>query len=134
MPTRAPEAGDLSSQRLDTWLDVACVFPTRSAAARACDGGKVAVNGERAKPHRKIRPGDRLDVTLDGGRRRVLEVAGLCERSIPRAQARALYVDRTPAPTPEEVETRRLVRAMYTPPAGRPDSRDRRLLRRLKGR
>ncbi len=32
--------------RLDVWLDVACLFKTRSDAKRACEGGKVSVNGK----------------------------------------------------------------------------------------
>ena len=33
--------------RLDVWLDVACLYRTRSEAQRACVGGKVEVNGQR---------------------------------------------------------------------------------------
>lgn len=128
-PALAPEA-----QRLDSWLDVACLFPTRSAAARACDVGRVEVNGERGKPHKRIRPGDRVDIGLDRGRRRIVQVLGLSERSLPKALARGLYEDRTPPPSPEEVEARRAERMSRPTHAGRPDSRDRRVLRRLKGR
>ena len=120
--------------RLDVWLDVACVFPTRSRAKAACEGGKVDVNGARAKPHREIRPGDRVVVSGRDGARRELIVRGLAERSIPKAQARALYEDVTPAPAPEIVEARRLDR-MLAPrgDSGRPEKRERRERRRLKG-
>ena len=30
--------------RVDAWLDVACLFKTRSEAKRGCEGGKVEVN------------------------------------------------------------------------------------------
>jgi ribosome-associated heat shock protein Hsp15 len=115
------------STRLDVWLDVACLFPTRSRAKAACEGGKVDVNGARAKPHREIRPGDRVSVSGRDGARRELIVRGLAERSIPKAQARELYEDITPAPAPEIVEARRLDR-MLAPrgEGGRPDKRDRR--------
>jgi len=117
----------LESVRLDVWLDVACVFPTRSRAKAACEGGKVEVNGARGKPHREIRPGDRLAISGSDGRRRELVVRGLAERSIPRAQARRLYEDVTPAPAPEVVEARRIER-MVAPrsDAGRPGRDDRR--------
>ena len=123
-----------SSVRLDIWLDVACVFPTRSQAKAACEGGKVDVNGSRAKAHREIRPGDRIAVTGRDGSRRELIVRGIAERSIPKAQARTLYEDVTPSPSPEVVEARRLDR-MLAPrgESGRPDKRDRRERRRLKG-
>jgi ribosome-associated heat shock protein Hsp15 len=116
-----------ASIRLDVWLDVACVFPTRSQAKAACEGGKVDVNGARAKPHREIRPGDRIGLSRRDGSRRELLVRGLAERSIPKAAARELYADVTPAPPPEVVEARRLDR-MLAPrkEAGRPDTRDRR--------
>jgi ribosome-associated heat shock protein Hsp15 len=122
------------STRLDVWLDVACVFPTRSRAKAACEGGKVDVNGARAKPHREIRPGDRVVVSGRDGAHRELIVRGLAERSIPKAQARALYEDVTPAPAPEIVEARRLDR-MLAPrgDSGRPEKRERRERRRLKG-
>ena len=103
-------SGGPASVRLDVWLDVACVFPTRSQAKAACEGGKVDVNGARAKPHREIRPGDRLTISGSEGRRRELVVRGLAERSIPKAQARQLYEDVTPPPSPEVVEARRLER------------------------
>lgn len=120
-------------QRLDTWLDVACIFKTRSAAAKACDGGKVDVDGARGKPHKLVRPGDLLTVTLEAGRRRILRVVATCETSLPKAKARTLYEDLTPAPSPEEVEARRFERLSRPVHSGRPDSRERRSLRRLKG-
>ena len=46
--------------RLDVWLDVACLFRTRSEAQKACRNGKVDVNGTTAKPHREVRVGDTL--------------------------------------------------------------------------
>jgi ribosome-associated heat shock protein Hsp15 len=123
----SPAHPPLESVRLDVWLDVACVFPTRSRAKAACEGGKVEVNGARGKPHREIRPGDRLAISGSDGRRRELVVRGLAERSIPRAQARRLYEDVTPAPAPEVVEARRIER-MVAPrsDAGRPGRDDRR--------
>jgi ribosome-associated heat shock protein Hsp15 len=74
--------------RLDVWLDVACVFPTRSQAKAAIEGGKVEVNGARAKPHREIRTGDRVTITTSRGDPRVLRVEGLAARSLPKADAR----------------------------------------------
>ncbi|HEY6066048.1 MAG TPA: RNA-binding S4 domain-containing protein [Thermoanaerobaculia bacterium] len=120
--------------RLDVWLDVACVFPTRSQAKAACEGGKVDVNGDRAKPHRLVRPGDRLEVTTGPARRRSLVVRGVAGKSIPKTQARALYEDVTPKPSPDEIEARRFERmSAPTHDPGRPDRRTRREGRRRKG-
>ena len=124
--------------RLDLWLDVSCLFKTRSEAKRACEGGKVDVNGHAAKPNRELKEGDRLDITRPFGRRQRVVVRGFAERHIPRAEARKLYEDVTPKPTPEEIELLRIAKmaAPFTRRAslGAPDKRERRELRRLKGR
>lgn len=124
--------------RLDVWLDIACLSRTRSEAKRACEGGKVDVNGHSAKPNREIREGDEIQITHRFGRRQKVVVRGLTEQHVPKAEARHLYEDLTPKPTPEELELRRIARmaAPFTRPAsaGAPDRRERRELRRLKER
>jgi ribosome-associated heat shock protein Hsp15 len=122
--------------RLDIWLDVACIFKTRSQAQSACRLGRVEVNGDHGKAHRLVRPGDEIRISLPGGRRRILEVVGLAETNVSKAAARELYLDHTPPPTEEEVELRRLQR-LAAPPrrprgAGAPKKQERRQLRRLK--
>ena len=123
--------------RLDVWLDVASLFKTRSEAQRACKGGKVDLNGQAAKPHREVKPGDEIEISRPLGRKQRIVVRKLADRHIPRAQARELYEDLTPPPTPEEIEAQRierLARAFMRPAsAGSPDKRERRQLRRLKG-
>ncbi|HYV42657.1 MAG TPA: S4 domain-containing protein [Thermoanaerobaculia bacterium] len=129
------ERSPLESVRLDVWLDVACLFPTRSQAKTACEGGKVNVDGSRAKPHREIRPGNRLTITTRQGDPRELVVRGLADRSIPKAEARRLYEDVTPPVPPEIAEARRLDRLLAPRNgAGRPDKRERRDRIRRKGR
>ncbi len=122
--------------RLDLWLDVSCLFKTRSEAQKACKGGKVDVNGQAAKPHREIKIGDEISITRPLGRRQRLVVRELAERHIPKAQARALYVDTTPAPSAEEIEARRIARLarpfIRPASAGAPDKRERRVLRKMK--
>ena len=122
--------------RLDVWLDVACLFKTRSEAQKACKAGKVEVNGQSAKPNRRLRAGDAIDIGRPLGRRQRVKVRTLLDRNVSRAEARELYEDLTPPPTPEEIEARkqeRLYRAAVTPPKA-PDKRERRALRRLRGR
>jgi len=125
-----------SSIRLDVWLDVACLFRTRSEAQKACKGGKVDVNGQAAKPNRHVRAGDELEISRPFGRKQRVIVRALAERHVAKSEARKLFEDVTPAATPEEVEARRqerLYRAAVTPPRA-PDKRERRALRRLRGR
>lgn len=120
--------------RLDIWLDVACLFPTRSQAKAACEGGKVDVNGARAKAHREVRPGDRVAFPGPAGARRELVVRRVAARSIPKVEARKLYEDVTPPPPPEVLEARRLDRLLAPRnEPGRPDRRERRERRRRKG-
>ena len=121
--------------RIDVWLDVACLFKTRSDAQKACRGGKVTVTGQTVKPNRIVRSGDEIRIGRPFGREQRVVVRTVTDRHVPKAEARGLYEDLTPPPTAEEIETRRLermYRAAMTPPRA-PDKRERRLLRGLKG-
>jgi len=122
--------------RLDVWLDVACLFRTRSEAQQACKAGKIAINRMPAKPNRIVRIGDRLEIGRPFGRKQLLVVRGLADRHIAKTDARLLYEDLTPKPTAEEIELRRMERAYRAAvtPLRAPDKRQRRALRRLKGR
>jgi ribosome-associated heat shock protein Hsp15 len=114
---------------------VACLFKTRSEAQRACRGGKVEIGGQTAKPHRLLRVGDEIRITRVRGPQTVL-VRGLADRHVAKPAARELYEDRTPPPSADELEARRLAKMMgpLQERTSAPDRRDRRALRRLKGR
>jgi ribosome-associated heat shock protein Hsp15 len=122
------------SIRLDVWLDVACLFKTRSEAKRACEGGKVDVNGQTAKPHRLVREGDRIRIGRGFGRHQDVVVRLLIDRHVRKSEARALFDDVTPRPSGEEIERRRMERVYRASmqAAGAPDRRDRRIRRRIK--
>jgi len=122
--------------RLDVWLDVACLYRTRSEAQRACQGGKVEVNGQSSKAHRQLRIGDELRLSRPYGRKQALTVLALADRHLAKAEARRLYQDTTPPLTEDEKEMRRIER-VYRATMQRthaPDKRERRALRKLKGR
>jgi ribosome-associated heat shock protein Hsp15 len=121
--------------RLDVWLDVACLFKTRSEAQKACKAGKVDVNGQAAKPNRHVRAGDVVEISRPFGRKQQVRIAALADRHVPKADTRRLYEDLTPEPTTEEIEARRqarLYRAAVTP-LHAPDRRQRRALRKMRG-
>jgi ribosome-associated heat shock protein Hsp15 len=121
--------------RLDVWLDVSCLFRTRSEAQKACKAGRVDVNGQPGKPDRHLRAGDELHIKRPYGRIQRILVKGLRDSHVAKPEARTLYEDLTPPPTAEEIEARRLerlYRAAVTPPKA-PDKRDRRTLRRMRG-
>lgn len=115
------------SARLDKWLHVACVFKTRTQATRAVDLNRVRVNGQTAKPHRNLVPGDRLDVEI-GEWTRVLIVEGLRDKPVSKEEARTLYEDLSP-PRPASDPIQRMLRR---PPVqrergtGRPTKKERR--------
>jgi ribosome-associated heat shock protein Hsp15 len=119
---------ELKTVRLDVWLDVACLFKTRSEAQRECKLGRVVVNGVVAKPHRDVRAGDELVITRPGGRKQRILVRGVTDTHIAKAAARELYDDLTPPPTPDEIEARRLERLFRATqkPAQRLDRRTQR--------
>jgi ribosome-associated heat shock protein Hsp15 len=120
--------------RVDAWLDVACLYKTRSEAKRGCESGKVEVNGDHAKPHRALREGDRIRINRGLGRYQDVIVRILIDQHVKKAEARALYDDVTPKPTPEEVEMRRAERVFRAAQkaAGTPDRNRRREIRRAK--
>jgi ribosome-associated heat shock protein Hsp15 len=123
--------------RLDVWLDVACLFRTRSEAQKACKGGKVDLNGQSAKPHRELQSGDVIEITRPLGRRQRVVVKGMADQHIPKAEARKLYEDTTPPPSAEEQAMLDLIRLAgphrgAKKPAETPDRRERRRLRREK--
>ena len=76
--------------RIDKWLWAARFFKTRSLAAEAVTGGKIDVNGTRAKPSRIMRLGDKLSI-----RRGLYEwtvvVKGLAKLRRPAPGAQLLY-------------------------------------------
>lgn len=126
----------LTTVRLDIWLDVACLYRTRSEAQKACQGGKVEVNGQSSKAHRQLRIGDELRLSRPFGRKQTVTVLGIADRHLPKAEARLLYRDTTPPLSEDEKEMRRIER-VYRASMQRshaPDKRERRALRKLKGR
>jgi ribosome-associated heat shock protein Hsp15 len=114
---------------VDQWLWSVRAYPTRSAAAGACRGGHVDVNGRTAKPSTVVRVGDRVEATGTRGRR-ILEVVRPIDKRVGAPIAVTCFVDHTPPPPAvDEVEFANRDRG-----AGRPTKRDRRRLDRLRGR
>jgi ribosome-associated heat shock protein Hsp15 len=119
--------------RFDKWLWAARLFRTRTLAAEAVALGRVRVNGERIKPAREARVGDRVEI-LAGGIRSEFEVRALSARRGPAQVARLLYEE-----TPEsrvQAERRRELAPLRVEPSrllkGRPTKREGRLLRLIR--
>jgi ribosome-associated heat shock protein Hsp15 len=129
------EASDGGRVRLDKWLWAARFYKTRTLAAEAIAGGKVQVNGDRAKRARPLLVGDEVRVRL-GPYEHLIVVRELSERRGPAPQAATLYEER-----PESREAReklalqlKSVHSAFIPERGRPTKKHRREIEKLKGR
>jgi len=121
--------------RLDKWLWAARFFKTRSLAARACELGRIAANGQPAKAAREVKVADMLQIRNEGGEFQV-EVLGLSEVRGPAAVAQTLYRE-TEASRELRLKVaaeRKAMAAFEALPAGRPSKRDRREINRFRGR
>lgn len=120
------------SVRLDLWLWAARFFKTRSLAKQAVETGKVDVGGQRAKPARGVRVGDRLRIAR-GEEVFEIEVLGLSASRGPAKVAQTLYRESEDSRKAREARLAGLRerRAGYQPPEGKPDKRARRLIRAL---
>ncbi len=118
--------------RVDRWLWAARFFKTRALAAAALAGGKVAVNGARAKRAKLLAVGDELTIRRGPFEHRVV-VRAVSQHRGPPAEAARLYAE-----DPEGKERReRLAEQLRIAPSlryegkGRPTKKDRRDLGRL---
>lgn len=127
------EAAPPESIRLDKWLWAARFFKTRQLAVEAISGGKVQVNGRRAKPGRAIAPGARI-LIRKGSLTWDIEVVALTKqrRSPPDAALLYLEDEASRVRRQETVRERRDGAAAAGGRAGRPTKRDRRLMQRFK--
>jgi ribosome-associated heat shock protein Hsp15 len=119
--------------RIDKWLWAARFFKTRSAAAQAIELGRVRVEGERIKPAREARIGERIEIQMAATRIDVT-VRALSSVRGPAPVARTLYEE-----TPESrarrarlAEARRLALEPAAAIKGRPTKREGRALRRVR--
>jgi ribosome-associated heat shock protein Hsp15 len=126
---------DKARLRIDKWLWAARFFKTRTLAAQAVDLGRVRVNGERVKPAREARVGDRVEVQAGEVRREVVILALAAQRG-PASAAQQLYEET--ADSVARRERRRELARYGAEPAhaikGRPTKREGRLLRSARDR
>lgn len=116
--------------RLDKWLWAARFFKTRPEASQAIHGGKVHVNGNRAKAARSVLVGDILRITI-GLMEFNITVTALAKFRRPAAEARLLYIESEASikARQEQQELRRMANAGYAGPGKKPSKRDRRKIK-----
>jgi ribosome-associated heat shock protein Hsp15 len=124
----------MTGVRIDKWLWAARFFKTRSLAAKACDLGRIASNGQAAKSAREVRVGDLLQVKNDSGDFQV-EVLVLSDTRGPAAVAQTLYRE---TPASRELRLKLAVERKAMPHGesfrqGKPSKRDRREIHRFRG-
>ncbi len=121
--------------RIDKWLWAARFFKTRAVASRACDIGRIQSNGQRAKPAREIRAGDKLRIENERG---IFEVEVLLISAMrgPAAVAQTLYSesDASREARLHLAAERKAMEQYVRLPEGRPSKRDRRRIIQFRGR
>ncbi|HMH17881.1 MAG TPA: S4 domain-containing protein [Burkholderiales bacterium] len=120
--------------RIDKWLWAARFYKTRSLAARAVEGGKVKLNGERVKPGKDVKTGDQLEVRA-GELHWMIEVRAVTLKRGPAAEAVLLYTESDDSRARREymIAMRRAGPHPAHDAHGRPTKRDRRMIRRFTG-
>lgn len=120
--------------RIDKWLWAARFFKTRSLATDAVDNGKVRINGERIKPARSVKIGDRLDID-NGADQWEVQVRALSDVRGSAVVAHTLYEESAAsiARRQQESERRKLFREPAAAIKGRPTKRDRRQIDKSRG-
>lgn len=120
----------ITQVRVDSWIWAVRLFKTRSAAAEACRGGHVRVNGVTVKPAHQVKLGDEVRIRHAGVERIVVVERVIHKRVGPPIAAQCM-IDRSPPPPPKEVLASIPQRERG---AGRPTKRERRETDRLMGR
>lgn len=119
----------LTEVRIDRWLFAARFYKTRSQAGKACEGGKIKLNGNTAKAHKMVKIGDELTIHVHG-RYRNVEILGLEQRGLPPKVARELYHEEKVELSEDERELMEIFKAsekrFRQKYKGRPTKRERR--------
>jgi ribosome-associated heat shock protein Hsp15 len=120
-------------QRIDKWLFFSRAVKSRSLAAKLVVAGRVRINRDKAaQASDLVRAGDVLTITLE---RRIFvwKVLGTGSRRGPAEEARLLYEDISPPPTPKGEAVRDAIPALRDAGSGRPTKKERRETDRLFG-
>jgi ribosome-associated heat shock protein Hsp15 len=119
--------------RIDKWLWAARFFKTRGAATEAVRGGRVHVNGVRAKPSKELRVADTVELTIEALKRTV-QVVGLSDKRGPARLAATLYTEteQSIAAREQRALERRLAKPLGADLGARPTKLDRRRLNALR--
>jgi len=135
MPSAEHDDETPGRERIDKWLWAARFYKTRSLAAEAVAGGKIALNGERPKRAKLVGAGDTVTIR-QGAYTHTVVVRDVSERRGPAAEAALLYEETASSRAAREAMAIQLkaASAAFGPSPGRPTKRDRRDIERWKDR
>lgn len=113
--------------RLDKYLWAIRLFKTRTAAATACDKGRVKMNGEAIKASRIVKIEDSYEVKTEE-KRWVIKVTGLLPKRVQYSEAIKFYEDQTPIEEKERIafQTASFYSGKRLSKIGRPTKKERR--------
>lgn len=120
--------------RIDKWLWAARLFKTRAVAKQAIEGGKVQVDGQRAKPSKEIEVGAILRVKQGFDEKTVI-VKSLSDQRRPYSEAKLMFEE-----TEESIEKRlilseqRKAQPTIWTSSSKPNKKQRRLIHEFKQR
>ena len=120
--------------RIDKWLWAARFYRTRGKAKEAIDGGKVHINGTRAKPSKELNIGDMLELTQGWDEKTVL-VKALSDVRRSSQIAQELYAETAASLAKREhIAEQRKAAGDQVRSEGRPSKKNRRLIHQFKNR
>lgn len=125
----------MTSVRMDKWLWAARFFKTRALASHACELGRIAANGLKAKASRDVRLGDMLQIKNEAAAYEI-EVLLLSDIRGPASVAQTFYRETEASRALREklAAERKEMIDFGAATESKPSKRDRQQLSRLRGR
>ncbi|MCF7707556.1 MAG: RNA-binding S4 domain-containing protein [Verrucomicrobia bacterium] len=121
----------MESVRMDKWLWSVRIYKTRTAAAKACQGGKVTVDGSSVKPSRAVKTDEVIQAKVGSVTKKV-KVLGIIDRRVGAPEAREYAEDLTSVAEYQKARERRRHPGFHRPKGtGRPTKKDRRELEKF---
>jgi len=122
----------VSKVRLDKWLWAARFFKTRAKAKEAIDGGKVHIDGNRARPSKEIKLGELIQLR-QGWDEKVVVVKALSEKRQGAPEAALLYTETSGSIEKRlQIAEQRKAAGNQVISEGRPTKKDRRQIHRFR--
>lgn len=125
----------IEAARLDKWLWAARFFKTRKLAADAISGGKIHVNGQRAKPGKEIKTGVELSISKETYKWQITVIA-ISNQRRPASEAALLYAEsaESQAKREQQLQLQREQRELFDfdGRTQKPNKKERRLIHSFK--